>query len=231
MTIPNTPFEILAVVALLLPGVVFAAVRTSMRGFLDQDRSISGRIIQALMISIILDAIYLVALGTWLQPYFTLGSKLVIADPVLVGLLALGLAVLFPAFCAYVTYGQANWTKATSRWIRKIVVPLTKNIRPNTQYRSVPTAWDWIAGQQGDKWVRVLNAQGHWVGGWFSEKAYFSVYPEPRDLFIPFQWRMGSDGTFDQEVENSAGVWVSLENAQVVEWVDAPPQPNGSEKQ
>lgn len=224
MTIPTTPFGILAVVALLLPGIVFAAVRTSMQGFLAQDRSISGRIIQALMISIILDAIYLVALGTWLRPYFTLGSNLMIADPVLVGLLALGLAVVFPALCAYATYGQANWTKATSSWVREIVAPLVKNVRPNTQYRSVPTAWDWIAGQQGDKWVRVLNAQGHWIGGWFSEKAYFSVYPEPRDLFIPIQWRMESDGTFGKSVDNSAGVWVSLENAQVVEWIDAPPQ-------
>jgi hypothetical protein len=143
---------------------------------------------------------------------------------VLVGLLALGLAVLFPALCAYVTYGRANWTKATSSWARRIVAPLVKNVRPNTQYRSVPTAWDWIAGQQGDKWVRVLNAQGHWIGGWFSEEAYFSVYPEPRDLFIPIQWRMESDGTFGKSVENSAGVWVSLENAQVVEWIDAPPQ-------
>jgi hypothetical protein len=149
MTIPTTPFGILAVVALLLPGIIFAAVRTSMQGFLAQDRNIGGRIIQALMISIILDAIYL--------------------DPVLVGLLALGLAVLFPALCAYVTYGRANWTKATSSWARRIVAPLVKNVRPNTQYRSVPTAWDWIAGQQGDKWVRVLNAQGHWIGGWFSE--------------------------------------------------------------
>jgi hypothetical protein len=35
---------------------------------------------------------------------------------------------------------------------------------------------------------------------------------------------MESDGTFGKSVENSAGVWVSLENAQVVEWIDAPPQ-------
>jgi hypothetical protein len=174
------------------------------------------------MISVILDAVYLVALGTWLRSYFTLGSKLVVTDPVLIGFLSLGLAVLFPAFCAYIAYGDANWVAAVAKFLRRSSKPLLKHLRPNTQYRSIPTAWDWIAGQQGDKWVRVLNSQGHWIGGWFSQSAYFSVYPEPRDLFIPVQWSMGPDGTFGKPVENSAGVWVSLEGAQVVEWIDAP---------
>ncbi|TAL43775.1 MAG: hypothetical protein EPN91_05830 [Salinibacterium sp.] len=182
------------------------------------------------MISVILDAIYLITLGTWLASRFNLGSKLVLTDPVLVGMLALGLAVIFPAICAYVAYGETRWTKATSARVRRFVSPLVKNLRPNTQYNATPTAWDWIAGQQGDKWVRVLNDQGHWIGGWFSDRAFFSVYPEPRDLFIPIQWTMEVDGSFGKPVPNSAGVWVSLRNAQVVEWIDSHPT-DGSKDQ
>jgi hypothetical protein len=224
MTIPTTPFGIAAVIALLLPGIIFAAVRTSMQGFQAQDRSISGRIIQALMISLILDAVYLITFGTWLAPDFRIGSNLVITHPVLVGLIALLLAVVFPGICAYVAYGQAVWVTATNGWLRRRIALAAIYLRPHTQYRSVPTAWDWVAAKKGDKWIRVLNSQGRWVGGWFDQDAYFSVYPEPRDLFISIQWRMLPDGTFGTRVENSAGVWVSLENAQVVEWLDGEPE-------
>ena len=56
MTLPTTTFGVFALVALLIPGVIYAAVRTSLQGFRAPDRVLGERVIQAVLINVGLDA-------------------------------------------------------------------------------------------------------------------------------------------------------------------------------
>ena len=223
MDIPGTPFSVIALIALLLPGIVFAAAQTSFEGFRSQDTNIVGRILKALMVSVVLDAIYLALLGSWLQPYARLGKSVLTEHPVLVGVLTLVLGVLVPVMIGYVLYSGAPWTRQSSAFLSRGFTRIRTAIRPDTQYSKYPTAWDFAAPAKGDTWIRVLTADGLWVGGWFSRDGFIGTYPEPRDVFIPIQYQMGTRGEFGEPVPQSAGVWLSLENARVVEWVNGDP--------
>jgi Family of unknown function (DUF6338) len=48
LDIPDSAFEVLAFVALVVPGLIYAATRSRLRGYLDGDRSVASRIVQAL---------------------------------------------------------------------------------------------------------------------------------------------------------------------------------------
>ena len=228
MIIPTTLFGIAAVVALVVPGLVYAAIRTTLQGFVQADQSVTARIVQAVMISVLLDSLYLVVLGGWLFD-FVPQSGVAIPHPRILGFLIFVLGVLAPAFIAYLRYSQAVWVSKVSGAIAPAVDHVLGWAVPHTGYRSVPTAWDWIASKKAYKWVRVLNAQGRWVGGWSTDDTFFSSYPEPRDLYIPEQWDMDKKGTFLQRSERTSGVWLSLEGAQVVEWLEAQPTAEGGD--
>jgi hypothetical protein len=74
-------------------------------------------------------------------------------------------------------------------------------------------------------WVRVRIAPGQWVGGRFADGSYFSTYPESRDLFIEDQYVVKEDGSFGERVPSSSGVWLSIRDDYVVEWLaDEPGQ-------
>jgi hypothetical protein len=101
-------------------------------------------------------------------------------------------------------------------------------LRYEGRYHPAPSAWDFAGPNLGNTFVRVRVNDGTWVGGWFSGESFLSSYPEPRDLFIQSQWKLDESGTFLAKVEGTRGVYVSCGNADIIEWVDAPPaQPAG----
>ena len=217
--IPTTFFGVAAIVAIVVPGLVYAAIRTALQGFVAADQSVTARIVQAVLISVLLDSLYLVLLGGWAFE-FVPRNAVAIAHPRILGLLVFVLGVFIPAFVAYVRYGQAAWTTKVATATGPFVGRVLGWAIPHTGYRSVPTAWDWIAPKKSFKWVRVLNANGRWVGGWATEDTFFSSYPEKRELYIPEQWDLDPDGKFLERSEATSGVWLSLEGAQVVEWLE-----------
>jgi hypothetical protein len=222
--IPTTLFGIAAVVSLVIPGLVYAAIRTTLQGFVSADQSVTARIIQAVMISVLLDSIYLVALGGWLFEFLP-QDAVSIPHPRLLGFVVFCLGVVVPALIAYLRYSQAIWVSAAATRLRPRFAKAFGWAIPHTGYRSVPTAWDWVAPKKAYTWVRVLNAQGRWIGGWSTEDTFFSSYPEPRDLYIPEQWDLDPNGMFLKRSEATAGVWLSLEGAQVVEWLETKTDP------
>ncbi|MFM9261714.1 DUF6338 family protein [Rhodococcus sp. 5A-K4] len=63
------------------------------------------------------------------------------------------------------------------------------------------------------------------------QKGFIATYPEPRDIYIPQQWKMSPAGEFLSHVEGTLGIYVPLTGAERVEWVaSAPPSddPTGS---
>jgi hypothetical protein len=219
MIIPTTLFGIAAVVALVVPGLVYAAIRTTLQGFVAADQSVTARIVQAVLISVLLDSLYLVLLGGWTFE-FVPQSSVSIPHPRILGLIIFVLGVFIPGFIAYIRYGQAAWVMRAGEALNPLIARTLGWAIPQTGYRSVPTAWDWIAPKKSYKWVRVLNAQGRWVGGWATADTFVSSYPEPRELYIPEQWDLDPEGKFLQRSGATSGVWLSLEGAQVVEWLE-----------
>lgn len=234
MTLPTTFFGIFALLALLLPGVVYSAVRTANQGFTAADRVLGERILQAILTSVVLDAFYLIVLGNWLAPMVKVGEKVIIQRPGQVGWALLVLGVIIPALAGLVMYGRVPLIRMLVQAIGNRAPGWLVNVLPKTGYNSTPTAWDWVSVRKGGRWVRILTGEGRWLGGWFADESFVSVYPEPRDIYLAVQWIMSPEGEFVEQAKGASGVWLSLENAQLVEWTeptadDAQVDPNARE--
>lgn len=214
MTIPTSAYAIAVFLVLVLPGIVFGVVRAAMAGARPQDRDWSPRVLQAILVSVILDAVYLLILGGTAVRRVTDGPGMLATQPRLTAVTVLGLGVLVPALLAFLIHGEPRLRSLTVRG-RRIPIPAR-----GTAYSPVPTAWDQAAHRLVGRWVRIRLADGRWVGGWFSGKSYVSSYPEPRDIYIEDQHHIAPDGTMGAMVNASAGVWVSLKDGDVVEWLD-----------
>lgn len=80
MPIPETTHQIVALIVVVLPGIVYAAVRSATRGLSRHDRGISTRLLQATVVGVVLDSLYLLLLGDWmLRPI--LSTQEIIQNP------------------------------------------------------------------------------------------------------------------------------------------------------
>lgn len=225
MDVPTDAFGVLALVVLVLPGIVWISVRTAVRGRRANDADVAGRVLQALAISVALDAAYLLILGpsairrlSAVSEPGTPGIRMTAA-----AVLTLGVAV--PALAAYLVNGKTALRKVHPRAPKWCRLPLR-----TTANQSTPNAWDWAAPNLGGRWVRIRTAEGKWVGGWFGNGSYISTYPEPHDIYVIDQHAVAKDGTIGDLVPDSAGFWMALKDGDIVEWIDPPtPAPGGTE--
>jgi hypothetical protein len=224
MTIPTTAFGVFALVALLVPGIVHASVRITLQGFRAPDRSIGERLLQAVLVSVALDALYLITLGNWLGGMVKLGEHVLVKEPTEVGWALLLLGIVVPLFLGYLQHGNAPVVRVMVSWLREKTAEWVVPFAPVSGYSEVPTAWDWIATRNGGKWIRILTADDTWVGGWFSDDSFVSLHPEPRDIYLAIQWLMSPEGNFIEPAPNGSGVWLPLDSAKLVEWTDRVPE-------
>jgi Family of unknown function (DUF6338) len=199
MSIPSTAYQLAVLLVLVMPGIVYSAVRSRLRGPTPDDREVGARILRAIMVSAVLDSLYLIVVGPRLV-------KLVDStDPAEhireAGVWALILIFVVPAVVAFLVNGL-DWD-----W-RNRAIP---RVRRQKGYYPTPTAWDFAAPKLGDYFVRIRLSDGRFVGGWLGAKSYLSTYPESRDMYIDRQWRIDhDDGTFLGPVEGTCGVYVPL---------------------
>jgi Family of unknown function (DUF6338) len=220
--VPGTAVQVLVALLLLLPGFVFTATRSRLRGPVPGDGDIGQRILTSIGLGAVLDAVYVIVGGRHLTRLFDAGAPAGTwaAHPRRVTLLALGLLVLVPAVLAWLDNQRA---------LGRLDMPLGRGRRLWLRYRGrydpTPTAWDYAGPLRGSTFIRVRQPDGSWVGGWFGAESFLSTWPEPHDLFIESQWRMTADGQFVERLEGTVGVYVSCPQGVVVEWVDAPTDP------
>lgn len=215
VNIPTDAYGIGILLALLLPGVVWISVRGALKGRLAHDKDTAARILQALVVSAVLDTVYLIILGDWIVDQVSKAANGTFDTPRLSALGLLFLAVLIPAVLAYLVYARIQWRRPTWRglgWLPPL--PLS-----GSGYESTPTAWDKVAPILGGHWIRVRIGEGKWVGGWYGADSFVSTYPEPRDIYIEDQHYIDESGKIMEETEGSAGVWVSVREGDIVEWV------------
>ncbi|MFJ3583425.1 DUF6338 family protein [Streptomyces sp. NPDC090127] len=220
--VPGTVQQLTILLVLVLPGVVYQAVREHLRGAVAAEQEPQNRIIRAIAAGALLDAVYAVAAGPWLVRLLAGQGKGpvagVLAHPREAGLAALLLVVLVPAGIA--------WTEA--RLDRR---------RRRARYEPTPTAWDALFRDRGSCFVRARLKNGLWVGGWLGSRSAVSAYPQPGDVYLQAQYRMGADGRFLGRVPDTGGVYLRAADIDVLE-VLLPPaapavlpaRPHGSEE-
>lgn len=213
MTLPSDGPGILAYLALIVPGLIFIAIRAQLRGFRDVDRSVGARILLAFVVSAILDTLYLVVLGGPLLERLQSGKSITPGEVTAAAWLFLLLGIVIPVLVSWVIYGDGPILRPLHKGFARARAALT-----DSRYESTPTAWDLVATSTKAGWVRVRLGDGVWVGGRFGDNSYFSTYPEPRDLFIEEQYAMARNGGFQHPLPSSAGVWLAIKDDYQVEW-------------
>src|SRR6184192_4142572 len=104
--IPSTLVGVMTLVVLVLPGVIYAAVRTRFSGYGVADKELASQVVRAFAFSFVADTIYLALLGDWLLDWMKLGPSGVPAHPRQLGLALLALGILIPATLAAVQFGD-----------------------------------------------------------------------------------------------------------------------------
>lgn len=215
MGLPTTVQQLLVILVAVLPGVVFQFVRERSRGRFARDDNFGERVLRAIVAGLVLDAVYLLALGTWLtdllgvgrmSPVQTIGTR-----PREIALVAVLLLAIFPA--------AAAWLWARAQQLRD---------RTRTSYRPAGSAWAYVFARQEACFVRIRLSDGTWVGGWYGGRSLASSHPDEGEIFLESSWRMDSAGRFLERVDNTAGVLVRADAIEVLELVrrDAPSEPD-----
>lgn len=223
MDIPSTAFEVGVLIAGLLPGVVFAAVRTWLRGYSWADQAPFARVTNAIVVSVLLDSVYLLGAGAVLVPFLRDPTSEAVKHPELTGVaIFLGVAAV-PTLIALAMHFRPVWrVPSWNWWPAKLKLP-----HRATAFESTPTAWDKAAPGMAGKWVRVLLPNGRRVAGWMSGRSFLSSYPQPRDIYIQEQFEVDERGVIGARVPNTAGVWLAIPDGCIVEWLED--KPTGSE--
>jgi hypothetical protein len=231
MSIPESLPQVLAFIAMLVPGISFVTVRTWFVGWRSPDYGAGSRVLEALYVSAIFVIVYvslgllvsgfasettgMVSLGSF-EIWATGGWRLIPAW--LLGLSAVVLLVLVPGGIA----ALASWSRVTNKIDNE---GNTTRVRHRVnRNQAVPRAWDKAAyGADTPRFVRIKTGDGTYLGGWYDAEGYVSTYPYERDLFIAHQWRMSKRGIFLGPIENSLGVWVPITDNCHVEWIAQDP--------
>ncbi len=89
---------------------------------------------------------------------------------------------------------------------------------------SGPGAWDEFFRGRPTGFVRARLKSGAWVGGWYGKQgSYASAYPNGADLYLESAYEMRSDGSFGPRVKGTGGLYLRMEDIEVLEFVEAPP--------
>ena len=215
MDIPQTLPQVLFFVALVVPGIAFTTTRDAILGPRSAS-TVPSRILEALFISVIFDAVYLAFVGGFYRQISAHGFSFIKMHIPLVSVLGLVMTVLIPIVVAFRTYALAPALRLFAAGVRPF------RLRTTT-YVNVPSAWDFVANRFDEaQFVRVLLADGKWVGGLFSSGSFVSTFPQPHDIYIEEEWNMDAGGKFLSPLESRGGVWLPISGALLVEWLPVP---------
>ncbi|EFG78406.1 hypothetical protein HMPREF0591_1698 [Mycobacterium parascrofulaceum ATCC BAA-614] len=226
--------QALTLVGVLVPGFVFQGVRRNRIGPSPEDRELSVRLVRALAVSVAFLLFYLVCLGETathrlFHPQDGLGDPRAVAG---VGFL---LVFMLPALAGYVTasfttrrrYNRTTfWGTLFERASGDGELTWRKALFSHeTDYSPIPTAWDFATQDVAPgSFVRILTADGTWIGGRVTNAAFFTGYPEPRDVYIDEAWSIDTDGQFTEQLTGPTGQWVRCDDAVLMQIIP-PPDP------
>jgi Family of unknown function (DUF6338) len=236
---PDGFASIAVFVLFVAPGIMFTTVRVALVGVRTTDLSAAGRVLEALFVGVLFDALYALIFFSFVRdllmnPSTTLRhvdfgeivSAIVVLLIVPAGVAALsGLRIRRLAVDA--KDAAEIRKRAAERARRREAIARRLGFYVANNYRSIPVAWDYKALEHAQaQFVRVRMEDGRFYGGYYGGGSYMSTYPHPRDIFISNLWRVDSDGTFKHEIAASRGIWLPITDRCAVEWIEAPVQPS-----
>jgi hypothetical protein len=200
----STVQQLVLLVLFVLPGITYQFVRERMRGPVPGERDLSERVLRALTASVALDAFYLIAVGPQIvhlirpagRPWFSTAT----AEPRQAAAAALALFIVIPAGAAW-------------------LVGMIERRRHPSRFDPVPTAWDSTFRGRSACFVRARLKSGAWIGGWYGRRSRASAYPNPADLYLESAYEMGSDGSFGPRARATEGLYVRMDDIEVLEFV------------
>jgi hypothetical protein len=81
-----------------------------------------------------------------------------------------------------------------------------------------PTAWDHFFSLGADCWVVCHLKGGKVVAGRLTEDSFASTYPRRQDLYFGEAWEVAKSGRLLRPVADTAGVLVSMEDCEFLEF-------------
>lgn len=214
MPLPVSITQLLLFAVVLLPGLTFAGVKRYCIGIREMDYGATARVLDAIFISLLFLVAY-AAIGIALVggPLTQLPQALIDEVNGWPGILRATalviLTVLIPGLIAAFAY-KGIAVGRTRPWIQKV----------ERGHTSEPRAWEGAArGASSSMFVRVQMEDGRYYGGWYGGSSRMGVYPQGRDLFLERQWKMSPEGVFIEALPDGRGIWISVTDAVVVEWL------------
>lgn len=231
MELPANTAQFVALVVIALPGVTYATVRNRARGHGASSISLSLKLGEGLAAGVVFDLVYLLVFGQRIVDRFTITHG-ALPSARAAAFYALTLGVLVPALVAWIAHRGSRWTRPTSGLLHWTAHRLTGVRGSATAWRmrniglltpaflTTPRAWDFAVPNRGRRFIRIETSTGKFLGGWFAEDSFVSTYPEPQDLYVQQQWRMGPDGAFLSPVWGSEGFWYAMQPGDTIDWID-----------
>ncbi|MEU9716699.1 DUF6338 family protein [Streptomyces sp. NPDC047976] len=205
---PTTVTQVVIVLLLLLPGVIYQFVRERTRGPVPGHRDLGERILRAVTAGIALDTLYVMFAGPWLVHFVydrRRGWLTGAADnPRIAALTAASLLIVVPAAAA----GLTSWLGSRGS---------------QSTYDPIPTAWDKVFRRRSHCLVRARLKSGHWVGGYYGERSYTSGYPEAPDMYLQTTWALSSAGSFERPLPRSGGIYIRMDDVEFLDFVEVSP--------
>jgi hypothetical protein len=207
VSIPGTGAQLLIALLFVVPGAVYQAARSRLRGPSPADADATGRILRAIAVSAALNAVYLTLLGRRVIDLIVAiaggnpGSWAGQARQA--GLVALLLLFVVPAMLALLDYWRTRWT-----WLPR---PLT--------YDPTPRAWDYAFTDRSPCFVRVLTHDQQWIGGYWGTGSFATSYPQDPELYLEQAWLLGPDGQFQAKQDSTEGLFVRCADVRALEFL------------
>ncbi|WP_327097119.1 DUF6338 family protein [Nocardia vinacea] len=205
---PSAAQQIVLLVLFVLPGISYQFIRERLRGQVPGEKDLGERVLRAIAASIILNSIYLIIAGpeivNLIVPTHGAWFTTVSTHPRQITTVGLALLVAIPAAAAW-------------------LVSAVERRRSPSRFHPVPTAWDSAFRTRSACFVRARLKSGDWVGGWYGNNSHASAYPNPADLFLEAAREMTDDGRFGPRVQQSAGLYLRMDDVEILEFVHTTP--------
>lgn len=202
--VPSTVQQLAVLLVMVLPGVIYQAVRERLRGPRPSEAQAESRLLRAVAASAVLDSLYAVVAGPWLVALVGGGGL----DDLATRTRRLGLAVLVlvVAVPAAVAWAEARWRAR----------------REPARRRSAPTVWDHVFSRRSSCFVRIRLKDGAWVAGWYGSSSCAAVYPQDRDIFLQAQYAVLPDGRIGPRLEGTGGVYIPKDSIDLLGLLEPP---------
>ncbi|TDV57945.1 DUF6338 family protein [Actinophytocola oryzae] len=208
MATPSAAQQIILLVLFVLPGITYQFVRQRARGPVPSEQVLAERVLRAITVSLALDAIYMMVAGPWIiglvrpdrQQWFAGAAE----HPRQAATVVFVLTIAVPVVAA-----------TAVGWLERR--------RAVATYRAEPTSWDFAFRLRDTPcFVRARLKDGGWVGGWFGQNSHASAFPQSPDIFLESAYEMGRDGVFGARIEHTAGLYVTMNDVSVIEFLAVP---------